>query len=333
MKVLVAGGAGYIGSTVCSALKEAGHTPIVLDSLIRGKEEFAKMNIFYKGDISDLDVLKKIVEEQGPIEYAIDFAALISVPESTEKVYEYYKNNVSKTIEFLNNLHTVGCNNIIFSSSASIYGSSDTIEVTEDAPHRPSSPYAKTKSMMEGIIEDFCDCYGMKGVLLRYFNPLGADPKLRTGAFIEKPSHILGKLLEAYNSEDKSFTVTGVDWPTPDGSGIRDYIHLWDLAKAHVKAVEKLPEIFNKEKDKNSIAINVGRGEGISVKELVSTFEDVIGEKLNVSEGPARPGDVAGAFANCDLSRELLDWKTELTVNQAMQDSLKWEEKKKELGL
>lgn len=333
MKVLVAGGAGYIGSTVCSALKDAGYTPIVLDSLVRGKEEFAKQNIFYQGDIANLEVLQKIIAEQGKIEYVIDFAAFISVPESTEKVYEYYNNNITKTIEFLNNLNKVGCKNVIFSSSASVYGSSDTIEVTEENLLRPSSPYARTKAIMEGIIEDFCNCYGMKGIMLRYFNPLGADPELRTGAFIENPSHVLGKLLEAYRSKERKFTVTGVDWDTRDGSGIRDYIHIWDLAKAHVKALEKLPEIFEKKKDVNSIAINVGRGEGITVKELVKDFEEVVGEKLNVSEGPARPGDVAGAFANCDLSKTLLNWKAELTVKEAMKDAIRWDRKKEEIGM
>lgn len=326
MKILVAGGAGYIGNTVCAALTEAGHTPIILDSLLTGEQSFAENYTFYRGDIDDLSILQTIVKENGRIDCVIHLAGLIFVPESEEKTYEYYRENVGKSIQFLYNIKNVGCNNIIFSSSASVYGSSEKQEVDENDSLQPGSPYARTKAMIESIIKDYCDCYDMRGIALRYFNPIGADPKMRSGSYIKNPSHILGSLVRAYNSESKEFTITGVDWDTRDGSGIRDYIHVWDLARAHVCAVEKLENIFENT-DEKFLAINVGRGEGITVKEFVDIFQKVTKTKLNLKYGQARPGDVAGAYAISKRANELLDWKTELTIENAISDALKWDKK------
>lgn len=324
MNILVAGGAGYIGNTVCAALKDAGHKPIILDSLITGEQKFAENYTFYRGDIDDLSILKKITKEQGAIDCTIHLAGLIFVPESAELTYEYYRENVGKTIQFLYNLHIIGCKNIIFSSSASIYGSAEKIDVDETADIKPGSPYARTKAMIEQIIEDYCNCYDMRGIALRYFNPIGADPAMRSGAYMKNPSHLLGKLVNALKSEGRDFTITGVNWNTRDGSGIRDYIHVWDLAKAHVRAVEKIDSILSSEQ--RFMAINVGRGEGVTVKEFVAVFEKVTGEKLNVHYGDARLGDVAGAYAVCDRANSLLDWHTELTIEDGIRDALKWDE-------
>ena len=327
MKVLVAGGAGYIGSTICSALKDEGHTPIILDSLVTGEQSFAEQHTFYRGDIDDLSILQTIVANEGPIDYVIHLAAFILVPESVSKPYQYYRQNVSKTIEFLNNLNTIGCKNIIFSSSASIYGNATSIEVTEESPINPGSPYAKTKAMLEEIIQDYCNAYDMKAISLRYFNPIGADPSMRTGGFVKNPSHLLAKLLQAYYSESKTFTITGVNWDTRDGSGIRDYIHIWDLALAHVKAVEKMDTIFQ-ESVQNYYAINIGRGQGITVKEFVKEFEETVQTKLNILEGPPRDGDVLGAYANCERSKKMLGWEAKLSIRQGIKDAIKWEERK-----
>lgn len=329
MKVLVVGGAGYIGSTICSALAEAGHKPVILDSLVKGRYEFTEGHIFYKGDIADKEILKKIWSEQGVIDCAIQLAAFISVPESVSYPYEYYQNNVAKGIEFFHYLNDLGCKNIIFSSSASVYGNSKEMQVTEEYPVSPESPYAKTKAMTEQILKDYSVAYGMNVIALRYFNPIGVDPKFRSGSFIENPSHLLGILLQALQSEDKQMTITGVDYQTRDGSAIRDYIHVWDLALAHISAVEKI--VGEKDEQGTFEIVNIGRGDGVTVKEFVNAFEQVVGEKLNILEGPPRDGDVAGAYAVCDKARNYLGWKTRFTIEQAIRDALIWEERKKNI--
>lgn len=326
MKVLVTGGAGYIGSTICSALIDEGIEPVILDSLVTGRREFTKDRIFYEGDIADNDILNRIFTEHPDIKYTIHCAALIVVPESVEKPFEYYYANVSKSLKLFHNLNRLGCNNIVFSSSASIYDDVEGFMVTEDSPLNPRSPYARTKFMMEMILKDFCTAYGMRGIALRYFNPIGADPKMRSGIHIQFPSHILGKLVETALENEKTFKITGVNWDTRDGSGIRDYIHVWDLASAHIKAIQKFDSIFaNSEyKDEAYIVINIGSGHGVTVKEMVMAFEKVYGKEINKEEAPPRPGDVPGAYANGDKADKLLGWKTELSIEQGIADALKW---------
>ncbi len=331
MKVLVTGGAGYIGSTICSALLDAGHTPIILDSLITGRAEFTKDHIFYKGDIADRTIVERIFREHPEIVATIHCAALIVVPESVAKPYEYYRENVAKSLELFNLLKELGHGRVVFSSSASIYDVVPNFMVTEESPLRPSSPYARTKYMMEMILKDFCAAYpDMYGVALRYFNPIGADPRMRSGIHVEKPSHVLGKLVEVSMGKLPVFEITGVDWPTRDGTGIRDYIHVWDLARAHVKAVEQFEQVFERSGDSPSnpdsryVVINLGTGSGVTVREIVTAFENVIGREINKKDSPPRPGDVAGSYANADTALRLLGWKAELPIEQGIADALKW---------
>ena len=206
MKVLITGGAGYIGSTIASALEDSGHTPVILDSLITGKREFTRGRSFYEGDIADSALLERIFKEHPDIYAGIHCAALIIVPESTAKPYEYYQDNVAKSLELFRALSDLGCKRLVFSSSASIYDVVPGFMVTEAAPLNPSSPYARTKYMMEMILRDFCAAYGMRGIALRYFNPIGADPKMRTGLHVDSPIHILGRLVrsEEHTSELQS---------------------------------------------------------------------------------------------------------------------------------
>lgn len=324
MKVLVTGGAGYIGSTICSALIDKGHTPIILDSLITGRVEFTKNKIFYKGDIADKELLTKIFKENPEIEYVVHCAALIIVPESVEHPFEYYRENVAKSLELFNNLHSLGCKNIIFSSSASIYDDVDGFMVTEKSPLNPRSPYARTKYMMEMILKDFCNAYGMKGIALRYFNPIGADPSMRSGVHIQFPSHVLGKLVEVALGISPAFYITGTNYSTRDGSGIRDYIHVWDLAQAHVKAIESFNDAFNKAGNPNYLVINLGTGSGVTVKELVAAFEKVYNQTINKKEVEPRLGDVPGAYANADTALRLLNWKALKSIEEGISDALKW---------
>lgn len=328
MKVLITGGAGYIGSTIASALEESGHTPIILDSLITGKREFTRGRAFYEGDIADNALLERIFKEHPDIYAVIHCAALIIVPESTAKPYEYYQDNVAKSLELFRALRDLGCKRLVFSSSASIYDVVPGFMVTEAAPLKPSSPYARTKYMMEMILRDFCAAYGMRGIALRYFNPIGADPKMRTGLHVDSPTHIVGRLVDVQLGKLDKFIVTGTDYPTRDGTGIRDYIHVWDLARAHVKAVEGFEQAFQRagEPQDGYLVINLGTGRGVTVRELVTAFEKVTGKSLAQADGPARPGDVAGSFCNADTAKRLLGWQAELSIEQGISDALKWGE-------
>jgi UDP-glucose 4-epimerase len=224
------------------------------------------------------------------------------------------------------NLNRLGCPNVIFSSSASIYDDVPGFMVTENAPLNPRSPYARTKYMMEMVLKDFCQAYGMRGVALRYFNPIGADPRMRSGIHAQFPSHVLGKLVDVALGKEPVFKITGTDWNTRDGSGIRDYIHIWDLALAHVKALENFTSIFNSPLAESLpyVVINLGSGNGVTVKELVTAFEKVYGQVINKTEAPPRDGDVAGAYANADRAAQLLGWHTELSIEDGIASALKW---------
>jgi UDP-glucose 4-epimerase len=328
MKYLITGGAGYIGSTICSALEDHGHTPVIMDSLVTGRAEFTRGRIFYHADIADGQALKKIFAEHPDIQGTIHCAALIVVPESVARPYDYYYENVVKSMELFRRLGELGYPRIVFSSSASVYDVVPGFMVTEASPLKPSSPYARTKYMMEMVLQDFCKAYPLQGIALRYFNPIGADPKLRSGIHVKNPSHILGKLVAVAQGKEPYFEITGVDWPTRDGTGIRDYIHVWDLALAHVRAIENFSQAFAKSghPDDGYLVINLGTGKGVTVRELVTAFEKVNGKPINQREMPPRPGDVAGAFANADTAKKLLGWEASLPIEQGIADALKWGE-------
>ncbi|GGO79070.1 UDP-glucose 4-epimerase GalE [Nocardioides deserti] len=330
MKVLVTGGAGYIGSTTCKALEEAGHVPVVLDSLLTGPRAFVGDRAFYEGDIADRALLRQIAREHSDLDATIHMAARIVVPESVDKPYEYYRDNVAKSLELFDELHSLGLHRVLFSSSASLYATNESFEVTEEDPLAPQSPYARTKRMMEQVLEDMAAATDLRAIILRYFNPIGSDPDLESGIYAKEPSHVLGQLVMAARGQKDSFTITGVEHPTRDGTGIRDYIHVWDLAQAHVRAVEKFDEVIDAV-DAPSTVINIGTGSGVTVRELVASFERVFGASVPTTEAPPRPGDAVGAFANVDKSRRLLDWSTELSLDDAIASALAWGEKRKEI--
>lgn len=328
MKILITGGAGYIGSTICSALEDHGHTPIILDSLVTGREEFTKGKIFYKADIADQDSVRQIFTDHPDIFASIHCAALIVVPESVSRPYDYYRENVVKSMKFFYQLSQLGYPRVVFSSSAAIYDVVPGFMVTEESPLKPNSPYSRTKYMMEMILQDFSRAYNLEGIALRYFNPIGADPQMRSGMHIKAPSHILGKLVAVALGEEPVFNITGVDWPTRDGTGIRDYIHVWDLALAHVKAVEKFDAVIESASNPETpyAVINLGTGKGVTVREMVTAFEKVYGQEINKQDKPPRPGDVAGAFANANKALDLLGWEAKLPIENGISDALKWGE-------
>lgn len=328
MKVLVTGGAGYIGSTIANALKDAGHTAVILDSLVTGPRVFTQGHIFYQGDIADRGTLERIFREHPDIHSTIHCAALIVVPESVEKPYLYYRENVCKSLELFKNLEELGYPRVVFSSSASIYDAVPGFKVTEDSPLKPASPYARTKYMMEMVLEDLSRATRLRAIALRYFNPIGADPLYRSGIHVREPSHVLGKMVDVALGKLPEFQITGVDWPTRDGSGIRDYIHVWDLAMAHLKAVEQFEQVLEKT-GQTYVVINLGTGNGVTVKELVAAFERVYGREIPKREAPPRPGDVAGAYANAERAWELLHWKAERSIDEGIASALEWGKRRK----
>ncbi|PYC77091.1 UDP-glucose 4-epimerase GalE [Streptomyces tateyamensis] len=320
MKVLISGGAGYIGSTVASACLAAGHTPVILDSLVTGRREFTEGRVFYQGDIADGELLDRIFAEHPEIEAAVHCAALIVVPASVADPIGYYRANVAKSLDFVSHLVRNGCEKMIFSSSASIYREGADFSVDEQAVIAPQSPYARTKAVCEQMFADIAATQPVRVLSLRYFNPIGADPELRTGLQVRRPTHALGKLIEA-QEEGVPFTITGVDWPTRDGSGIRDYVHVWDLARAHVAALERFDAALE---GGRSAAINLGSGTGTTVRELVEAFNSVVEQPVAVREAELRPGDVAGAYTRSDKAKRLLEWEAEHDIADGIRDSLRW---------
>ncbi|QMU76010.1 UDP-glucose 4-epimerase GalE [Streptacidiphilus sp. PB12-B1b] len=323
MKVLITGGAGFIGSTVASACLDHGITPVILDNLVTGRREFTGGRDFYEGDIADGPLLDRIFAEHPDIDAAIHCAALIVVPESVAEPLRYYRENVAKTVSLLEHLQRNGCDRLLFSSSASIYTPGEDFTVDESSALDPLSPYARTKMLMELVFKDTAEAKGMRVLSLRYFNPIGADPQLRTGLQAAAPSHALGKLIEARRSGEP-FRITGTDWPTRDGSGIRDYVHVWDLARAHVAALQHFDEALPADGPGRYEVINLGTGEGTTVRELVAAFETVTGAPLPTEEAGPRPGDNAGAFTRSDKAARLLDWRPELSLEQGIADTLAW---------
>ncbi len=323
MKVLIAGGAGFIGSTVASACLDAGITPVILDNLATGRAEFAGDRIFYRGDIADGPLVDRIFAEHPDVEAVVHAAALIVVPESVDQPLRYYHENVAKSIDFIGHVLRNGCARYLFSSSAAIYAPGDDFSVDEASPLAPGSPYARSKVMMEEILEDTTVATPLRAISLRYFNPVGADPQLRTGLQVRQPTHLLGKLLTAAES-DEEFLLTGVTWPTRDGSGIRDFIHVWDLAQAHVRALQRFDTVLPAASDPRYAVINLGTGEGTTVKEFVAAFLRASGMTVRVRETDPRPGDVAGSFTRSTRARELLDWTPRLSIEEAIRDSVRW---------
>lgn len=323
VKVLLTGGAGYIGSITARAVETAGHIPVILDSLVTGRPEFVGNRIFYPGDIADRRLLRRIFAEHPDLEATVHLAARIVVPESVGHPYRYYRDNLTKSLELFDELAALGRPRVIFSSSASVYAQPANYEVTEESAVAPSSPYARTKLMTEMVLADLARATDLRAIILRYFNPIGSDPECRTGVHLARPSHVLGQLMLAVDGTQPAFTLTGVDYPTRDGTGLRDYIHVWDLARAHVRALERFDEVLAAE-DAPSSTVNLGAGQGVTVRELVAAVEQISGTSLTVVEAPRRPGDSAGAFANVDKARDVLGWTAELTVADGIASSLAW---------
>jgi UDP-glucose 4-epimerase len=318
MKVLIAGGAGYIGSTIAYACSDAGISPVILDSLVTGRRELAAGHTFYQGDIADGGLIDRIFAEHPDIAAVIHCAALIVVPDSVADPVGYYRANVAGCLDFTAHLLRNGCPRLIFSSSAAIYRAGQDLSVDEDSAIDPQSPYARTKAVCEAMLADIAAAEPIRVLSLRYFNPIGADPKMRTGLQLRRPTHALGKLIQAYD-EGVPFQITGTDWPTRDGSGIRDYVHVWDLAAAHVAALTRFDALPGP-----LTAINLGSGTGTTVRELLAAFNQVVDHPVEAREAPRRPGDVAGAYTRVGRAKRLLGWRVQYDLTEGIRHSLQW---------
>lgn len=327
MKILITGGCGYLGRNICYAFTDKGHECVVLD-VAADKEENMPNVHFYKGDIADLDILKKVVDDHPDIAAAIHCAELSSVTLSVTNPYEYYSLNVVKTMEFYKNLQTVGITRIIFSSSAAVYDNVPGYMVTESSPIKPRSPFGRTKYITEMMLRDFCIAYGMKCIALRYFNPIGADPRSRCGV-MHTSANIISRLIRILNCEEDTFVISGGDWDTRDGTCIRDYIHVRDVAQANVMAAENFDEAFERAggRPDNFLSINIGSGVDVTVKEFIMAFENVTGEKISTRIGERRQGDISGSYANIRLAKKALGWSPTYALEDAIFDALKWDEK------
>jgi UDP-glucose 4-epimerase len=319
-KVLITGGAGYIGSTIASACLDRGITPVILDSLVTGKREFTRGRAFFEGDIADGAVVDKVFAEHPDIYAVVHCAALIVVPDSVTDPIGYYQANVSKSLDMVQHLVRNGCTRMLFSSSAAIYSPGDDLSVDEDSPIGPQSPYARTKAVCEQMFADIAAAEPLRVLSLRYFNPIGADPKLRTGLQVAEPTHAVGRLVMAQRSGEP-FRITGTDYPTRDGTGIRDYLHVWDLAEAHLSALDAFDAVLA---DRTSAAINLGTGLGTTVRELVAAFNSVSDIPVTAIDAPRRPGDAAGAYTRSARAAELLGWRARFSVAEGIADALRW---------
>lgn len=329
MKILVTGGAGYIGSHTCLELLNDGYEVVVIDnlsnsspkSLERVEELSGKKVPFYEGDILDRDILEKIFSEHD-FDCCINFAGLKAVGESVAKPWEYYHNNITGTLTLLDVMRKHGMKNFIFSSSATVYGDPAMIPITEECPKgQCTNPYGWTKSMIEQILMDISKADPEWNiVILRYFNPIGAHSSGRIG---ENPNGIPNNLMpyvtQVAVGKREELGVFGNDYDTPDGTGVRDYIHVVDLADGHIKALKKI-------KEKAGLCIyNLGTGKGVSVLELVNSFESANGVKIPYSIKARRPGDIATCYADSQKAYEELGWKAKYDITDMCRDSWNWQ--------
>jgi UDP-glucose-4-epimerase GalE len=316
--ILVVGGAGYIGSHMCKYLAKHGYNPVVLDNLVYGHEEAVKWGPFYKGSMENKDLLNHIFTNH-KIAAVMHFAAYCYVGESVTEPAQYYRNNVSNTAILLEEMVKCGINNFIFSSSCATYGEPIEIPITEKHPQNPVNPYGRTKLMVEQMLADFHHAYGLKHTCLRYFNAAGADPECEIGEDHRPETHLIPLILQAALGKKEAINIFGDDYPTPDGTCIRDYIHVYDLAQAHLLALEKLLNGFT------GGQYNLGNGEGHSVKEVIKKASKITGQAIPVRITGRRPGDPAVLIGSSKRAIEALGWKPQFAdIETIIETAWKW---------
>lgn len=316
--ILVTGGAGYIGSHACKALAVAGYTPVSLDNLVAGHRAAVKWGPFVAGDLADESLLADTLKKYR-ITGVMHFAAYASVPESIQHPGKYYLNNVCNSIRLLDATVAAGVGTFVFSSSCAIYGNPENIPISETHPHNPVNPYGDSKLCIERALKWYSRAYGLSVAALRYFNAAGADADGETGEWRELETHLVPLAIQAALGHRTEVKVFGTDYPTPDGSAIRDYIHVTDLADAHVLALKKL------ESGKGNLFLNLGTGGGASVQEVISVVESISGVTLKRKLEGRRAGDPAELVAATKLARNELAWQPVLSdLNTIVESALRW---------
>ncbi len=335
MKILVTGGLGFIGSHTVVELQNEGLEVVIIDDLSNSSEKVLegitaitnKKPVFEKLDLKEKSKVQDFFKRHNDIEGVIHFAASKAVGESVENPLLYYENNIGTLVYLLKELSKKSKASFIFSSSCTVYGQAETMPITEDAPVKPAeSPYGNTKKMGEEIIRDTCKISkGLQAISLRYFNPMGAHPSVEIGELpIGVPQNLVPFITQTGVGLRNQLSVFGADYPTEDGTCIRDYIHVVDLAKAHVVAMQRL---LSGKNDTNYEVFNIGTGKGSSVLEVIHSFEKVSGRKLNYKIVDRRPGDVISAYADTTKANSILGWKAQSSLDEAMKSAWEWEQK------
>lgn len=331
--ILVTGGLGFIGSHTVVELQKVGFRVVIIDNLSNSKIEVLEQiksitNVkpdFYNIDIRNKEALKSFFDTE-KVDGIIHFAALKSVSESVEKPKEYFENNVNGLANLLAEIKNRNLNNLIFSSSCTVYGQANELPITENAALKPAeSPYGETKQIGEKIINESCVSNNLNAIALRYFNPIGAHESAKIGELpLGVPQNLIPYVTQTAAGIREQLSVFGDNYPTKDGTAIRDYIHVVDLAKAHISALERL---INKKNKSNFEVFNIGTGKGTSVLEIIQTFEKVTNQKLNYKIVERRSGDVTSAYADTTLAFNELNWKTEKTLEEALKSAWNWQQK------
>ena len=319
-RVLVTGGAGYIGSHVLHALTDAGIPAVTIDDLSTGRRAAVPAAVpLVEADIGSGDRLEQAMRDYG-VDAVMHFAGSIVVPESVEKPLAYYRNNTANSLTLLDACVRLGIGNVVFSSTAAVYGAPDRVPIDEATPTAPINPYGASKLMTEQMLRDAGAAHGLRSVILRYFNVAGADPAGRTGQATPTATHLIKVACQSLLGRRPALSIFGTDYDTPDGTCIRDYIHVADLAEAHVLALLHL------RRGGESLTLNCGYGRGASVHEVVRTLEEVSGEKVPATLAPRRPGDPPRLVAKADLIRERLGWVPRHDrLDGIVRDALAWE--------
>jgi UDP-glucose 4-epimerase len=329
LKILVTGGTGYIGSHTCVALLAAGHDVVIVDNLYNSKRSIVERICqisgrsveFHQADIQDQATLQKIFSAIRPIDIVIHFAGLKAVGESVAAPLRYYQNNVAGTLVLCESMAKFGVRNFVFSSSATVYGNPATVPIREDFPLAPANPYGRSKLMIEEIMRDLHKSDPRWNVaLLRYFNPVGAHESGLIGEFPSGiPNNLMPYLAQVAAGQLPELLVFGSDYPTIDGTGVRDYIHVVDLAFGHVKVLEKLNS------NQGVVTYNLGTGRGYSVLEVVAAFEKACGKTIPYQLGERRPGDIATCYADPSLAAKEFGWEAERSLEQMCADAWRWQ--------
>ena len=316
-KVLVVGGAGYIGSHTCLELANKGFEPVVYDNLSNGHEEFVKWGVLEKGDIRDRKRLDEVLARHKP-RAILHFAAMIEVGESVKDPVSFYDNNVIGTLTLLSAALAAGVVAFVFSSTCATYGLPESVPIDEQHRQAPINPYGRTKWVCEQALKDYGQYKGLRSVILRYFNAAGADPEGRIGEWHEPETHAIPLAIDAALGRRQSFKIFGTDYDTRDGTCVRDYIHVLDLADAHVRAVEHLLS------GGESVELNLGTGTGTTVKELLTAIADVSGREFQVDLVDRREGDSTTLVANNDKARDILGWVPKYDLTDITRTAWNW---------